>query len=99
MSASVPLRVATMDRRVFALGAGAGIAALLSRKGIAASADVSASGHAVAMHGEPALAEGFAHFPYADPAARRGGRLVLGVQGTFDSLNPLIVSGNASDAV
>ncbi|MBV8447286.1 MAG: ABC transporter substrate-binding protein [Hyphomicrobiales bacterium] len=99
MSAFLPLRVAAMDRRVFALGAGAGIAVLLSRKGIKAFADVSASGHAVAMHGEPALAEGFAHFPYADPAARRGGRLVLGVQGTFDSLNPLIVSGNASDAV
>ncbi|MFI4995298.1 MAG: extracellular solute-binding protein [Hyphomicrobiales bacterium] len=64
-----------------------------------AKAEISASGQAIAMHGEPALAEGFAHFPYADPTARRGGRIILGVQGTFDSLNPLIVKGNAPDAV
>jgi peptide/nickel transport system substrate-binding protein len=64
-----------------------------------ALADVSASGHAIAMHGDPALPDGFGHFPYANPDAPRGGRLVLGVQGTFDSLNPLVVNGNASDAV
>jgi peptide/nickel transport system substrate-binding protein len=86
-----------LDRRDFTLGLGAGTA--LFRTSALALADVSASGHAIAMHGEPALPEGFAHFPYADPDARRGGRLVLGVQGTFDSLNPLIVNGNASDAV
>lgn len=42
----------------------------------------------IAMYGEPALPEGFDHFPYADPAAPKGGRLVVGVEGTFDSLNP-----------
>jgi peptide/nickel transport system substrate-binding protein len=51
------------------------------------------SRHAIAMHGEPALAEGFAHFPYVNPAAPKGGRLVQGVMGTFDSLNPFIVRG------
>jgi len=45
------------------------------------------------MHGEPALPEGFAHFRYANPAAPRGGRLIQGVLGTFDSLNPFIVKG------
>ena len=44
--------------------------------------------HAIAMHGSPALPPGFTHFPYAEPAASKGGRLALGVQGTFDSLNP-----------
>jgi peptide/nickel transport system substrate-binding protein len=43
---------------------------------------------AIAMHGAPALPEGFAHFPYADPAAPKGGRLRLCLLGTFDSLNP-----------
>ncbi len=43
----------------------------------------------------PALPAGFERLPYADPAARRGGRLVLGQQGTFDSLNPYIVKGIA----
>jgi len=49
--------------------------------------------HAIAMHGEPALAQGFAHFPYVNPAAPKGGRLVQGVLGSFDSLNPFIVRG------
>ena len=43
------------------------------------------------MHGAPALPEGFTRLPYADPAAPKGGRLIQGVLGTFDSLNPLIV--------
>jgi len=49
--------------------------------------------HAIAMHGEPAMPAGFTRLPYADPAAPKGGRLVQGVLGTFDSLNPLIVKG------
>lgn len=44
--------------------------------------------HAIAMHGEPALPAGFEHLPYADPKAKTGGRLSIGFQGTFDSLNP-----------
>ncbi|MBX9741791.1 MAG: extracellular solute-binding protein [Beijerinckiaceae bacterium] len=44
--------------------------------------------HGIAMHGEPALPPDFAHLPYADPKAVRGGRLSIGFQGTFDSLNP-----------
>jgi peptide/nickel transport system substrate-binding protein len=51
------------------------------------------------MHGEPALRPDFAHLPYADPAAPRGGRLTLGLQGTFDSLNPYVVRGVAPDAL
>ena len=43
---------------------------------------------AIAMHGVPALAPGFTHFPYADPDAPKGGRLRLCLLGTFDSLNP-----------
>lgn len=49
--------------------------------------------HAIAMHGEPALPEGFAHFRYANPAAPKGGRFVQGVLGSFDTLNPLVVKG------
>jgi len=47
----------------------------------------------LAMHGSPALAPGFTHFPYVNPDAPKGGRLVLGAQGTFDSLNPFPVKG------
>jgi peptide/nickel transport system substrate-binding protein len=54
---------------------------------------------AIAMHGKPALAPGFAHFPYVDPSAPKGGRLVASILGTFDSLNPFIVHGIAPDHV
>jgi len=52
--------------------------------------------YGIAMHGEPAYAPGFAHFPYVNPAAPKGGRLVLGTLGTFDSLNPFIIKGVAA---
>ncbi len=51
--------------------------------------------HAIAMHGQPALPPGFTHFPYVNPDAPRGGRLTLGENGTFNSLNPFIVRGVA----
>jgi peptide/nickel transport system substrate-binding protein len=54
---------------------------------------------AIAMHGAPALPAGFAHMPYANPDAPKGGRLVQGLLGTFDSLNPLIVRGLAVQQV
>lgn len=55
--------------------------------------------HAIAMHGEPALAADFTELRYANPAAPKGGRLVWGVVGTFDSLNPLIIKGISVPAI
>jgi peptide/nickel transport system substrate-binding protein len=55
--------------------------------------------HAIAMHGEPTWPAGFTRLPYANPNAPKGGRLVQGVLGTFDSLNPLIVKGIAPPAI
>jgi peptide/nickel transport system substrate-binding protein len=51
--------------------------------------------HAIAMHGQPALPADFKHTPYVNPDAPKGGRIVWGVLGTFDSLNPFIVRGIA----
>ncbi len=68
--------------------------------GVAPFCDAKAGeSHALAMHGAPALPPGFAHMPYANPDAPRGGRLVWGLLGTFDSLNPLIVRGIAVQQV
>jgi peptide/nickel transport system substrate-binding protein len=53
----------------------------------------------IAMHGEPALGPDFQRLRYADPAAPKGGRLVHGVLGTFDSLNPFIVRGLAPSQI
>jgi peptide/nickel transport system substrate-binding protein len=49
--------------------------------------------HAIAMHGAPKHPLGFRHFPYVNPEAPKGGRLVLGTLGTFDSLNAFIIKG------
>jgi peptide/nickel transport system substrate-binding protein len=49
--------------------------------------------YAIAMHGNPALPADFAVMPYANADAPKGGRMVQGVLGTFDSLNPFIVKG------
>lgn len=53
----------------------------------------------IAMHGEPAQPQGFTHFPYANPEAPKGGRLVLAKRGSFDSLNPLIVKGVSAEGI
>jgi peptide/nickel transport system substrate-binding protein len=44
--------------------------------------------HGLALYGEPALPKDFAHFPYANPSAPKGGKLRLGMLGSFESLNP-----------
>ena len=51
------------------------------------------------MHGVPVWPEGFARLPYAEPSAPKDGRLVQGVLGTFDSLNPFIVKGIAPPSI
>lgn len=52
--------------------------------------------HAIAMHGEPLYPEGFAHFGYVNPEAPKGGAIVYGATGSFDSLNPFIVRGTSA---
>jgi peptide/nickel transport system substrate-binding protein len=49
--------------------------------------------HSIALHGSPLFADDFQTFPYVNPAAPKGGRLVLSVQGSFETLNPFIVGG------
>ena len=55
--------------------------------------------HGLAMHGRPALLPDFTHLSYVDPTAPKGGAIVLGELGSFDSLNPLIVKGIAVNGV
>ncbi|MBT8409477.1 MAG: extracellular solute-binding protein [Alphaproteobacteria bacterium] len=49
--------------------------------------------HGIAMYGEPQLPPDFVSLPYANPNAPRGGRIVQGEVGSFDSLNPHILKG------
>ncbi len=56
---------------------------------------VAAPSHGIAMYGDPALPPDFVSLPYANPDAPKGGRIVLGEAGSFDSLNPWILKGSA----
>lgn len=73
--------------------------ALALTAGLPASSAWAEEAHAIAMHGKPALPADFTHMPYANADAPKGGRLVWGILGTFDSLNPFIVRGLAVQPV
>jgi peptide/nickel transport system substrate-binding protein len=45
--------------------------------------------HGIAQFGAPALSSDFSHFPYANPDAPKGGRIRLGIRGSFANLNAL----------
>jgi peptide/nickel transport system substrate-binding protein len=70
------------------------LGALLATSGIGrVPAQAAAAHYAIAMHGEPAWPSNFSHPTYGNPVAPKGGQLVQGVLGTFDSLNPFTVMG------
>jgi peptide/nickel transport system substrate-binding protein len=66
----------------------AALAVTFSLSFAASSVEPPPGTYAIAMHGEPALPEGFARLPYASADARPGGVLRLAYLGGFDSLNP-----------
>ena len=45
------------------------------------------------MYGEPILPQDFVSRPYANSDAPKGGAIVIGNTGEFDSLNPYITKG------
>ncbi len=58
--------------------------------------------HGLSAFGDLALPADFAHFPYVDPDAPKGGQMVtVGTSGltSFDSLNPFILKGDAADGL
>jgi peptide/nickel transport system substrate-binding protein len=59
------------------------------------AADTPAPQHGIAMVGTLKYPADFAQFDYVDPAAPKGGKLILAVNGSFDSTNPLIIKGDA----
>ncbi|CAN5669565.1 extracellular solute-binding protein [soil metagenome] len=62
---------------------------------IAANGGRSEAAYGIAMYGEPALPPDFVALPYANPDAPKGGTIVMGEIGSFDSLNPYILAGRA----
>lgn len=49
--------------------------------------------HALSLLAPPGLPRDFPHWPWADPAATKGGEVVLARLGAFDSFNPFILRG------
>jgi microcin C transport system substrate-binding protein len=84
----------------------AGLASVAGRAGLARADEAPESAPAepvrtygLSLVGEPRLPAGFAHFPYANPDAPKGGEVALADLGSFDSFNPFIVRGTAPQAV
>ncbi len=67
--------------------------------GLAAGTAVAEPQHGIAMYGAPALPPDFVSLPQANPDAPKGGRIVFGEAGSFDSMNPFITKGSAPSAV
>jgi peptide/nickel transport system substrate-binding protein len=55
--------------------------------------------HGIAMHGDPALPADFKNLPYTNPEAPQGGDFRQAITGSFDSVSPFIVKGNAANGV
>lgn len=60
---------------------------------LATNAAIAEPKHGIAMYGEPALPPDFVSLPYANPDAPKGGNIIQGEVGSFDSLNPHILKG------
>ncbi len=75
------------------------LASLLLPSSSGAEPEQGAAMGGIAMHGMPLESPGFTHLPYVNPEAPKGGRITFGVQGSFDSLNPLIVKGTSAEGV
>ena len=55
--------------------------------------------YGLSLLGPPKLPPGFAHFPYVNPDAPKGGAVVLAANGSFDSFNPFVIRGTAAAGV
>jgi len=60
---------------------------------LAATVALAEPQHGIAMYGDPANPPDFVSLPYVNPDAPKGGRIVQGEVGSFDSLNPFILRG------
>lgn len=69
------------------------VATTVATPGRAQDADAARPLHGLAMHGAPALADGFDMLPYARPDAPKGGRITFGWLGGFDTVNPYSYKG------
>jgi microcin C transport system substrate-binding protein len=72
------------------------LAAFLAVTAGSAPAEQIITAHGVSSFGDLKYPEGFAHFDYVNPDAPKGGEYSTWAFGTFDSLTPYILKGNAA---
>ncbi|MCH9779772.1 MAG: extracellular solute-binding protein [Alphaproteobacteria bacterium] len=73
------------------IGMGMGMGLVPSAR--AASPTIYAPGHGIAVNNPLKYPQGYKHFDYVNPNAPKGGKLVLGAQGTFNSFNTVAAKG------
>ncbi len=76
-------------------GAWLALAALALLPGAGRADPAVSTGYAISILSRPALPAGFAHFPYVNPDAPKGGEVRLAAVGSYDSFNPFILRGRA----
>lgn len=85
-----------MSHQFFRFAAASTLALSLAIGGISGPAQAQDSPqHGIAMYGAPALPPDFVSLPQVNPDAPKGGRIVFGESGSFDSMNPYILKGRA----
>ena len=55
--------------------------------------------HGLSLFGAPALGKNFAHYPYVNPQAPKGGELRVHAIGSFDNLNNFTIKGSAAEGL
>lgn len=74
------------------------LAALLCAHTVQAASPVLPS-NAIAMHGKPLYPADFKYFDYVNPDAPKGGMLRRAEIGTFDNLNPFLITGRVTSGL
>ncbi len=92
-------RAASLGRLHAAGRLAAFCAVVVAASMLATAAATAEPRHGIAMHGEPKYRPGFASFAYANADAPKGGRLSQAAQGSFDSVNPLIIKGESAPGI
>lgn len=76
-----------------------GVAALGPTASAVAAGKAPAKTHALAMNGEPLYPKDYIHFDYVNPDAPKGGTLRRAEVGTFDNLNPYLITGRVTSGL
>jgi len=64
--------------------------------GVALAQDGVTKSHGLSLFGDLKYGPDFAHFDYVNPEAPKGGSVHYSAIGTFDTLNPFTLKGNAA---